>query len=69
AVGTPRDLGALPPGGNAAQPRAGSIASGGATVTNGGGVAAGSAAGGGVSEGGPQPLDLGQMSGQAANDP
>lgn len=69
AAGTPRDLGALPPGGNAAQPRAGSIASGGATVTNGGGVATGSAAGGGVSEGGPQPLDLGQMSGQAANDP
>lgn len=43
--GAPRDLGATPPGGNAAPPR----------------QQAGS--------GGPQPLDLGQLSGQAATDP
>ncbi|QCI69048.1 tetratricopeptide repeat protein [Phreatobacter stygius] len=68
AVGTPRDLGAVPPGGNAAQPRVGSIGPGGATASTGGGVPMGPAGGGG-SDGGAQPLDLGQMSGQAANDP
>lgn len=62
AAGAPRDLGATPPGGNAAQPRAGGRAQAGQPGTDGAG-------GEGFADGGNQPLDLGQLSGQAANDP
>lgn len=54
APGGPRDLGAMPPGGNAAPPRAGG--------------APGSVVPGGATSGA-GPLDLGQLSGQAAADP
>ena len=60
-AGAPRDLGATPPGGNAAQPRSGGRAQAGQAGDDGDGD--------GFAQGGNQPLDLGQMSSQAANDP
>jgi tol-pal system protein YbgF len=64
----PRDLGAVPPGSNAAQPRPGRTAAvGGGSVNN--GAPAGRIEEGFAESGDSQPLDLGQMSSQAANDP